>query len=442
LGGDASPDDLILVEFNTACASVLWTGAGVSRISRVRPQPANPNALNVVFDQDVTLSLNSGAFTAYYNSSGNTTSEHVTFTINNGKTIKLVNSAGSFSPTGSTTPNPGGRYTYNIEGVLDLSATTATSNLVPFSTNAASLISLNIGSAGVLKLGTGFNTVNSSPSTTGNDGKVVLTIANGGLVDATKTTTLTTGSNYFITSGTGALKRSVGAAAVSFPIGVSADRYNPVTLTNSGTVDNFSVSVKNSFDNAVPDANKAVNKQWAITEEVAGGSNVTAKLGWVLADQAGGFDPLQSLAVMQYKNASWNMTAALLSGSGTLSSPYTATASGYTTLGAFGVASNSAGTRVNVQPILSAFGDSLNETAAGYQLVIYPNPVRDNLNVFVNKLSAGATIQLYSVNGLLVRSFKLTAKAQNVPVKGLTSGMYYMHVRNGGQTITRKIAIQ
>jgi hypothetical protein len=282
--------------------------------------------------------------------------------------------------------------------------------------------------------------VNSSPSTTGNNGKVVLTIANGGLVDATKTTSLATGSNYFITSGTGALKRSVGATAVSFPVGTSVDRYNPVTLTNSGTLDNFSVSVKNSFDNTVPDASKVVNKQWTITEEVAGGSNVTAKFGWVLADQAGGFSPSLSLAVMQYKNASWNMTAASLSGSGTLSSPYTATASGYTTLGAFGVASNTTGARVNVEPV-QAFGDSFNETG-GYQIAIYPNPVRDNLNVFVNKLSAGATIELYSANGSLVRNIKLSGKAQNISVKGLTAGMYYMHVRNGGQTTTRKIVIQ
>lgn len=439
LGGDASPGDLILVEINTACASVLWTGGGVSKINRVRPLPANPNALKVIFDQDINLSLNSSAFTAYYNSSTNTTSENVTFTINNGKTIKLVNSAGSFSPAGNTTPNPGGRYTYNIEGTLDLSATTATSNLVPFSTNAASVVSLNIGTAGILKLGTGFNTVNNSPSTTGNNGKVVLTIANGGLVDATKTTTLITGSNYFITSGTGALKRSVGASAVSFPVGVSADRYNPVTLTNSGIPDNFTVSVKNSFDNTVPDASKVVNKQWTIAEEVAGGSNVTVKFGWVLADQAGGFDPAQSLAVMQYKNATWNMTAASLSGNGTLSSPYTATAPGYTTLGAFGIASNTSGARVDVGSTPSALFD---ETTTGYQIGIYPNPVRDNLKVAVNKIATGATIQLYSANGSLMRSLLLTGKVQNVPVKGLQAGMYYIIVRNGGQTTTRKIVLQ
>ncbi len=439
LGGDASPDDLILIEFNTACASVLWTGSGVAKINRVRPLPANPNALKVVFDQDINLSLNSGAFTAYYNGSLNTTNENVTFTINNGKTIKLVNTAGSFSPTGSTTPNPGGRYTYNIDGTLDLSATTATSTLVPFSTNAASVVSLNIGSTGVIKLGAGFNTVNSSPSATGNNGKVVLTIANGGLVDASRTTSLTTGSNYFITSGTGALKRSVGATAVSFPIGVAADRYNPVTLTNSGTVDNFTVSVKSSFDNAVPDAGKVVNKQWSISEEVAGGSNVTAKFGWLIADQAGTFDPAQSLAVMQYKNASWNMTTASLSGSGTLSSPYTATASGYTTFGAFGVSNNTGGARMNVG---SAPGGSNMETSAAYQVDIYPNPVQGNFKVSVNSVAAGATLQMYSVNGSLVRNISLTGHAQNVSVKGLTAGMYYVVVKNGVQTTARKIVIQ
>jgi hypothetical protein len=62
--------------------------------------------------------------------------------------------------------------------------------------------------------------------------------------------------------------------------------------------------------------------------------------------------------------------------------------------------------------------------------------------VFVNKLSAGATIELYSANGSLVRNIKLSGKAQNISVKGLTAGMYYMHVRNGGQTTTRKIVIQ
>lgn len=336
-GGDTNPQDLIILEFNPACASVLWTGSGVSKITRLRPLPANTNALSVVFDQDVSLSYNLSGFTAYYNTATNATAENVTYTINKGKTIKLTNPSASFSPTGSTTTNPGGRYTYNIEGTLDMSVTTSTSNLVPYSNNASSIVSLNIGSEGVLKLGKGFNTVNSSPSTTGNNGKLVMTIADGGLVDATKTTNLNFGNNYFITSGTGALKRSVGSTSVSFPIGTSVTSYNPVTLTNTGTADNFSVSLKNTFDYQVADSSKVVNKQWDIIEDVSGGSNLTAKFGWVVADQASGFDPAQPTAVMQYKESTWSNTPAAIAGNGTVTDPYTVSASGINSLSAFGV---------------------------------------------------------------------------------------------------------
>ncbi len=335
-GGDANPDNLIILEFNPACASVLWTGSGVSKITRLRPLPANPNALKVVFDQDVSLSYSFSPFTAYYNSSSNQVGEDVTFTINPGKTVRLTHPSASFSPTGSTTSNPGGNYTYNINGTLDLSATTNTSNLVAFSTNASSVVSLNIGSGGTLQLGKGFNTVNSAPSA-GNNGKVVLTIADGGVIDAVNTTYLNLGANYFVTSGNGALKRAVGSSAVVFPIGTSSSSYNPVVLTNTGTADNYTVSVKNNFDHAVPDADKVVNKQWIIHEDVAGGSDVTAKFGWQAADQASAFDPSQLLAVMRYTGSDWNITAATLGGNGTTADPYTATVSGISSFSSFGV---------------------------------------------------------------------------------------------------------
>ncbi|ALI98451.1 pectinesterase family protein [Rufibacter tibetensis] len=335
-GGNSNPDDLIIMEFNPACASVLWTGSGTSRITRLRPVPGNTNPLQVTFDQDVDLSFNNAAFTAYYNHVSNTTNENVTFTINKGKTVRLVHPSGSFSPTGTSTANPGGNYTYNIDGTLDLSATTTNSNLVPLSTNASSLISLNIGSSGTLKLGTGFNTVNSAPSSTSN-GRVVMTVADGGTIDATKTTNLRLGTNYFIMSENAVLKRAVGATAVTFPIGTATNSYNPVTLTNTGTFDNFAITVKNTFDNPVTEPGKVVNKQWSIKEDVEGGSMLAAQFGWNAADQASAFDPAQQLYVMKYADGDWETTAATLTGSGTTASPYVATATGFTNLSFFGV---------------------------------------------------------------------------------------------------------
>src|SRR5207302_11385643 len=99
-----------------------------------------------------------------------------------------------------------------------------------------------------MKLGTSFNTVNSAPSGT-TDGTVLLNLGSGGFIDATATTTLTTGTIPFVTNGTSYLKRTVGGSTdVNFPVATSNSGFNPAILNNSGVSDVFSVSVKNGFD--------------------------------------------------------------------------------------------------------------------------------------------------------------------------------------------------
>src|SRR4029079_4371346 len=50
--------------------------------------------------------------------------------------------------------------------------------------------------------------------------------------------------NYFVTNGAGYLQvNNVGNAAMLFPVGTSAS-YTPVTLTNAGTADDFTVNVQ------------------------------------------------------------------------------------------------------------------------------------------------------------------------------------------------------
>src|SRR5205823_1538887 len=71
-----------------------------------------------------------------------------------------------------------------------------------------------------------------------------------------------TTTKYVVTSGTGALKiNNIGAGNNLFPVGPSTTEYNPVTLNNAGTVDNFSVKVQDNFDFTPPTTN-VVNKQW------------------------------------------------------------------------------------------------------------------------------------------------------------------------------------
>ena len=77
-----------------------------------------------------------------------------------------------------------------------------------------------------------------------------------------------------------------------------------------------------------------------------------------------------------------------------------------------------------------------------YRVTVYPNPVRENLKVYVSKIATGATMQLYNTNGSLVRSLKLISNTNTISVEGLTAGMYYLLIKNGDQTTTNKIVIQ
>ena len=285
--------------------------------------------------QKITLNINSNltltnGLQAWYGSNNNTFdygTNDVTINIKPGVTV----TAGFLhsSSTSDFIVKTVGKYTYNINGTLDMSNSTATSALIPHKT-IAQPINLNVN--GILKLGKQFST-NQSPVA----GTVSLNIGDGGLVDASKTSTFAITPNYFVVSGKGKLKRPVGTTAVVFPIGTSLTTYNPVTLINTGTADNFSVGVKNTFDYAVVDSSKVVNKQWIINEDVSGGSNLTTKFGWTAADQASGFDLTQPTAVMQYTGSTWSNTPTAIAGNGTVADPYTVSTSGITTLSAFGV---------------------------------------------------------------------------------------------------------
>jgi pectin methylesterase-like acyl-CoA thioesterase len=375
LGGDANPDDFITLEFTANCASVLITGTGLTKITRLRPLYPNPNALNVTFDQDVSISFNSGGFTAYYNNAANTNTEVVTYTINAGKTVKLTHPAGSFNATPNPTPNPGGKYTYLINGTLDLSVTTATSNAVPFSNNASSVVAIQVGNTGILKLGAGFNTVNITPGVA--NGKVVLTIANGGLVDATKTTNLNLGVNYFITEGSGALKRIVGSSPVLFPVGTTDLSYNPATITNTGTTDNFSVGVKTDFDHTPSAPLQVVNAQWNIAEEIPGGSVADIKLGWLANGQAPAFEIAKPIGLMRHTGTAWENTNATLAGTGTMADPFLAAASGFTGFAAFGVSNNFPSIATNAA--FTPFSQTTGTPSAAQSFGIAANGLTNNI---------------------------------------------------------------
>ncbi len=361
LGG---PGELMPLELPAGAASLWVRGTGTIEIGRIRPNStANLNypgsgstnaaaGARLLIDNNIRLNTpNNYAYSAL-NSNANAT-DSLNFTILAGRTVTVVSPTGYFhNPVpGSVT---GGLYVYNVNGTLDLSANldeTGGSKLIPFA-NANSSITLNVG--GILKLGAYFKADTVSTSL----GALNLNINNGGLVDASLTTKFIVGTTgaatatpniFFVTNGTGALRRTVpnDGTKIEFPIGTSTNNYNLAVLNSTagvGAAEVYTVNVKNSLTNPfVSTTSTALAKEWNITEGTPGGNSDTLRLSWTTADEvAAGYthSPVDTVKIIHWTGAAWDTTtAASVTGTGTLTDPYVAKSrTPFTTFSPFGIA--------------------------------------------------------------------------------------------------------
>jgi hypothetical protein len=72
-------------------------------------------------------------------------------------------------------------------------------------------------------------------------------------------------------------------------------------------------------------------------------------------------------------------------------------------------------------------------------VIVYPNPVSEELNIRVSGVEAGSVIKMYNQNGMLVKTLLATGKFEDVPVRGLAAGLYYLQIKTRGVLITKKI---
>ena len=144
-------------------------------------------------------------------------------------------------------------------------------------------------------------------------------------------------NNYIISNGSGYLQQEVGASAVVFPVGNAI--YNPATLSNAGTLDNFQARVEDFVRGDYPAGNietiGIVGKAWFIEEQTIGGSDVTMTLQWETADELPGFSRIVS-GISHWTGAAWDRsptwTAAASAGAS-----WTQTRSGITSFSPFAV---------------------------------------------------------------------------------------------------------
>jgi hypothetical protein len=143
-------------------------------------------------------------------------------------------------------------------------------------------------------------------------------------------------NNYIITNSTGVLEQEVGASNVVFPIGNSS--FNPATINNSGTLDNFQVrvveQVQNQGTSGTIETDKVVDRTWLIEENTIGGSNATLTLQWATAEEMGSFNRNNSGIAHHLSGSLWDnpiFSAATSVGSGL----WTQTRSGFTSFSPF-----------------------------------------------------------------------------------------------------------
>jgi hypothetical protein len=134
--------------------------------------------------------------------------------------------------------------------------------------------------------------------------------------------------------------------AVLFPIGPTPAAYNPIQVTNAGTVDNFTVAVN---DQVIPGGLYAngINRTWLVSEATPGGSNVTLSMKWLPTDEQSMFDHTRSQIV---RSNGIQLVEVTTAAPASAANSFFARAGGsFTSLTQFSVASNSSALPLGLQ---------------------------------------------------------------------------------------------
>jgi len=223
---------------------------------------------------------------------------------------------------------------------------------------------------------------------------------------------------YFVTDGLGKLQvNNVGNVATVFPVGSSTSSYNPVTITNTGTPDNFSVNVQpqvlSGGSNGNPYTTGVVNRTWNIEESNPGGSIAIVSLEWKSEDELSGFNRNTSY-ISHYVSGAWDNVTTMLAGG---ADPYRITRTNITSFSPFAVMS----------PANGSFS-------------IFPNPVKDKLFINLPNASVESVLRIVDMKGVTVMNLKLAAGTANTTIttSDLPAGVYSIIIDSGISKETKK----
>lgn len=143
---------------------------------------------------------------------------------------------------------------------------------------------------------------------------------------------------YIVTAPGDVKVKSVGNNELEIPIGPTLTEYNPVTIKNSGTPDDFTFKALSSRPPCLgPNPLTSLNYQWDIGESNNGGSNVTLSLGYTDITKRGSQYEMNKAKIVHCAGNNANYS----SGSGESGSgPFIVKGSGFEQFSLFGVTSD------------------------------------------------------------------------------------------------------
>ncbi len=305
----------------------------------------------------------------------------------------VVNTSGTITNSGTVSVK--GDVTNNGGGLIHSTST----GTVTFTGSSSQEIS---GTASVHFYGTlnvnNSNGVSLTNTSTGADHEVhgALTFTSGKLtlntfdltLDGTADPTGVGSTSYIHTNSTGELKRTVGNSDILFAVGNTA--YNPVTLNNSGTSDDYGVRVVNN-EPANSSTTHMVDRSWVVTEDVGGNSNLTVTPQWNSGEELTDFARANSavgLTANSGSNYSWGAVGAASGGD-----PYTRSGSGFTGVGTFAIGDYYfGGLSIDLKVVLAAAwnatNDNMDKTLNTAALIPTTDPY--SLGVSVSSVPANA----------------------------------------------------
>ena len=209
-------------------------------------------------------------------------------------------------------------------------------------------------------------------------------------------------NNYIVTNGNSTVKiESLNSSrgVMNLPIGTS-NSYNPISISNSGVSDHFTVKVSQGVANTT---SGNVGRTWEISEQSEGGSDVALTLGWNASHHANGFS-LANAKIGHFLNGIWTEeNSGLVSGSDL----YQLTATGISNFSPFTVMNF--GT-------LSTEGNFINQNK------VYPNPFVEELTLDVE---TNGTFYLYETSGKLILSNSIIKGKNKIQTTSIEKGLYY-----------------